>query len=492
MKRILLALATIFSVGAANAQLASGSLAPDFTGTDRDGVTHNLYEYLQQGYTVVVDVSAAWCGPCWNYHNSGALETLHADHGVANGGSVIVLFVEGEAGNTDAQITGTSGSGALFSQGDWTVGTEYPIIDDASIADILDISYFPTVYTICPTGIVTETGQITADAHWTFIQANACQTVSANDAAVLNYSGTSVTCGDADIIVDLANLGSQDLTAATITVSGVTPAISYPWTGTLSQFESTTVNVGSAMVTGNVVITVTAANDGNAGNDDLNAAIAMASESTTQVVVEMTTDEYPNEVTWEITNENGNVVASGGPYGNTAVTNGQTPVDVYETHFLPATGCYTMTMYDEFGDGMQGSQWGGTDGYAKAYGIQNGTYMVAFLDYDGSFDYTAVAAGANVNETVGVEEVTSTSSFGVYPNPASTITNVNYTLASEAVVTIEVVNMLGERVVSMNKGTQQAGTYNNQIDFSNLNAGIYMVNFNVDGVVSTTRLTVAK
>jgi hypothetical protein len=218
----------------------------------------------------------------------------------------------------------------------------------------------------------------------------------------------------------------------------------------------------------------------------------MASESTTQVVVEMTTDEYPNEVTWEITNENGNVVASGGPYGNPAVTNGQNPVDVYETHFLPSTGCYTMTMIDEFGDGLQGSQWGGTDGYVKAYGIQNGTYMTAFLDYDGSSDYETLPAGANVNETVGVEELASTSSFGVYPNPATSITNVNYTLASEAVVTIEVINMLGERVVSMNKGTQQAGTYNNQIDFSNLNAGIYMVNFNVDGVVSTTRLTVAK
>jgi hypothetical protein len=488
MKRILLALATIFSVGAANAQLASGSLAPDFTGTDLDGNTHTLYDYLQQGFTVVVDVSATWCGPCWNYHNSGALETLWEEHGIENGGTVVVLFVEGDGTTTNADLNGTGGN----TQGNWVSGTGYPIIDDASIGDILQTAYFPTIYTICPTGIVTETGQISAAQHWTFIENNACQTVAANDGAVLNYSGTAVTCGDAEIVVDLANLGTQDLTSATISVSGVTPALSYPWTGTLSQFESTTVTVGTAMVTGNVVVSVTSANDGNAANNNLNADIAMASESTTQVVVEMTTDEYPNEVTWEITNENGNVVASGGPYGNPAVTNGQNPVDVYETHFLPSTGCYTMTMIDAFGDGLQGSQWGGTDGYVKAYGIQNGTYMTAFLDYDGSSDYETLPAGANVNETVGVEEITSTSSFGVYPNPANSITNVNYTLASEAVVTIEVINMLGERVVSMNKGTQQAGTYNNQIDFSNLNAGIYMVNFNVDGVVSTTRLTVAK
>jgi flagellar hook assembly protein FlgD len=250
---------------------------------------------------------------------------------------------------------------------------------------------------------------------------------------------------------------------------------------------TTTISSGSEMV-----ITVEGNNDGNMSNNELNPSVAVGAPSTTQVVVEMTTDEYPNEVTWEITNENGNVVASGGPYGDPTDTNGQNPVDVYETHFLPSTGCYALTMIDLYGDGMQGSQWGGTDGYAKAYGIQNGTYMTSFLDYDGSSNYITLTAAANVSETVGVEEMTSASSFGVYPNPATSITNVNYTLASEAVVTIEVINMLGERVVSMNKGTQQAGTYNNQIDFSNLNAGIYMVNFNVDGVVSTTRLTVAK
>jgi len=282
MKRILLALATIFSVGAANAQLASGSLAPDFTGTDRDGVTHNLYDYLQQGYTVVVDVSAAWCGPCWNYHLSGALETLHADHGVANGGNVIVLFIEGEAGNTDAQITGTSGAGVLTTQGDWTVGTEYPIIDDASIGDILQTAYFPTIYTICPTGIVTETGQLSAAAHWDFISNAACSTVAANDGTLLNYAGTTVTCGDANIVCDIANLGSQLMTSATITVTGVTPVITYNWVGELAQFESATVDLGTATVTGDVVITITST-DGNAANNTLAAPISLATEANTHI-----------------------------------------------------------------------------------------------------------------------------------------------------------------------------------------------------------------
>jgi flagellar hook assembly protein FlgD len=490
MKRILLALATIFSVGAANAQLASGSMAPDFTGTDLDGNTHTLYDYLQQGFTVVVDVSATWCGPCWNYHNSGALETLWEEHGIENGGTVVVLFVEGDGATTNADLNGTGAN----TQGNWVSGTGYPIIDDASIGDILQAAYFPTIYTICPNGIVTETGQISAAQHWTFIQNNACQTVPTTDPSFLSYDGTTITCDEVEVAVKMLHIGTEPLTSATITVAGTTPPITYNWTGNLGNFEAADVMVGTTTISSGseMVITVEGNNDGNMSNNELNPSVAVGAPSTTQVVVEMTTDEYPNEVTWEITNENGNVVASGGPYGDPTDTNGQNPVDVYETHFLPSTGCYALTMIDLYGDGMQGSQWGGTDGYAKAYGIQNGTYMTSFLDYDGSSNYITLTAAANVSETVGVEEMTSTSSFGVYPNPATSITNVNYTLASEAVVTIEVINMLGERVVSMNKGTQQAGTYNNQIDFSNLNAGIYMVNFNVDGVVSTTRLTVAK
>jgi len=59
MKKILLALTAVFSMSAAQAQLASGSLAPDFTGTDLNGNTYNLYEILGSGKTVVMDISAA-------------------------------------------------------------------------------------------------------------------------------------------------------------------------------------------------------------------------------------------------------------------------------------------------------------------------------------------------------------------------------------------------------------------------------------------------
>ena len=85
------------------AQLPNGSLAPDWTLTDLNGTTHNLYSYLDSGYTVFIDFSAVWCGPCWSYHISGALENLYIDHGPTgypnvspnNTNDVMVFFIEG-------------------------------------------------------------------------------------------------------------------------------------------------------------------------------------------------------------------------------------------------------------------------------------------------------------------------------------------------------------------------------------------------------------
>ena len=69
MKKLLLAILTIITINV-SAQLPDGSLAPDWTMTDLNGTVHHLYEYLDDGYTVFIDFSAVWCGPCWSYHTS--------------------------------------------------------------------------------------------------------------------------------------------------------------------------------------------------------------------------------------------------------------------------------------------------------------------------------------------------------------------------------------------------------------------------------------
>ncbi|MBK6370321.1 MAG: hypothetical protein IPF64_10985 [Flavobacteriales bacterium] len=75
MKKTLLLSSALAIATSLSAQMPDNSICPDWTGVTLNGGVHNLYDYLDQGYTVVVDVSAAWCGPCWNYHTGHAFGT---------------------------------------------------------------------------------------------------------------------------------------------------------------------------------------------------------------------------------------------------------------------------------------------------------------------------------------------------------------------------------------------------------------------------------
>ena len=57
LKLLLLTLISFFTL-TLSAQLPNLSIAPDWTLTDVNGTTHNLYNYLDGSYTVFLDFSA--------------------------------------------------------------------------------------------------------------------------------------------------------------------------------------------------------------------------------------------------------------------------------------------------------------------------------------------------------------------------------------------------------------------------------------------------
>ncbi len=65
---------------------------------------------------------------------------------------------------------------------------------------------------------------------------------------------------------------------------------------------------------------------------------------TDTVVLNITLDNYPSETTWDLKDASGTVVASGGPYNTQGGTVSQT--------FNLASGDYTFTIYDSYGDGI--------------------------------------------------------------------------------------------------------------------------------------------
>lgn len=149
MKKIFTLIAT-FVAGAQLAIAQVGAVAPDFTVTDINGTTHNLYSILNSGKVVVLDCSATWCGPCWGYHTAQFLEDINATYGPTGTDQVRVIFYEADAATTAADLNG-SGSNT---QGDWVTGATYPLINEAPLQLSGSIFWplgFPTINVISPT-----------------------------------------------------------------------------------------------------------------------------------------------------------------------------------------------------------------------------------------------------------------------------------------------------------------------------------------------------
>ena len=146
MKKFLFSLVFAFTTTLAIAQFGT---AHDFTVTDINGEEFHLYEHLDAGKVVVLDVSATWCGPCWSFHQTHILQDLHDAYGPNGTDQIRVIFYEGDASTGDDALNGTGGS----TLGDWVGDATYPIVNENPVQLQQAVYYplgFPTVSVIRP------------------------------------------------------------------------------------------------------------------------------------------------------------------------------------------------------------------------------------------------------------------------------------------------------------------------------------------------------
>lgn len=555
MKKLLLSFAILSGGTVAIAQTAVGTPVGNFTLQDINGNTHTLYDYLDQGKMVVIDVSATWCSPCWAYHNTGALNDFYNAHGPSGDNTAMAFFIEGDVTTNSADLNGTGTN----TQGDWVTGENMPIIDLTTSASFtnsgMSIDYFPEMYVICPNRTILASG--VAGSIGTLANLNSylgqCPAVASQptDPAFLGYSGTTTSCGSFDLGVTLQNNGTNPLTSCTISVTGIPSPINYNWTGTLNTYDFVNVSLGtitiSSPATAHITVTTTDADPTNSTMDQTLNYIDPSQTTAVNTLETFSASGFPY-ANWQVVNPDGGMtweITSTSPQGNTLFINtfnysatGEldhvvTPAydltgqSTPSLNFKYANRRYDATYYDKLIVGVSTN----CSGPFTPVWSKQSDQLATGADMSSEFTSPAAADFANVcidltnyanapalfvrftNEnhygnniyiddiqisssncatiTAGITENNAVDNLKVYPNPFSSEATISFETSEAQEVTIEVMNMLGE-VVKVNNLGEVFGVQNITIDGSTLDNGIYMINIKVGDKVSTARVVLNK
>ncbi|MFC2132931.1 T9SS type A sorting domain-containing protein, partial [Bacteroidota bacterium] len=79
-----------------------------------------------------------------------------------------------------------------------------------------------------------------------------------------------------------------------------------------------------------------------------------------------------------------------------------------------------------------------------------------------------------------------------YPNPFTTLTEVNYELATGSAVTLEVYDITGRKVLDINEGYRSAGKQKIKINADNLESGVYYYTLVSDNFRETKRMVISR
>lgn len=129
----------------------------------------------------------------------------------------------------------------------------------------------------------------------------------------------------------------------------------------------------------------------------------------------------------------------------------------------------TNFVYDAVGANNGNIQWFWLGSTAKIYGL---------------FD---IGLGVEEEAAKGIELSQN------FPNPANGVTTINYTLSNAAnMVTIDVVDVTGKRVMTVAQGFRGAGQYTVEFNTEDLSEGVYFYTLTADGNKITKRMVVSK
>lgn len=82
--------------------------------------------------------------------------------------------------------------------------------------------------------------------------------------------------------------------------------------------------------------------------------------------------------------------------------------------------------------------------------------------------------------------------IGNYPNPFNPTTNIVFEVANRAEITLEVFNVLGQNMATLDLGLKEAGRHEVSFDAAHLSSGVYLIKMQSGNQVQTHRISLVK
>ena len=284
------------------------------------------------------------------------------------------------------------------------------------------------------------------------------------DAAV-SIDLPEVSCGETTITpsINLTNFGLNVITSAEITWqinSGALETINF--SGSLSQNETQVfvldpIDLGEGSYVFNVVlVSVNGGDDQNASNNDVASSFTVGGSeneyATSQVILELITDDYAEETSWEF-REIGGALIDSGSYDET-----DDNTTFVETFNVNLNTCYEFTLFDSYGDGI-----------CCQYG--DGEYSLSTSDgeviFEGAEFEESETTQMKTAEQLSINDPT-VANISLYPNPANneitlSIGNTNDNSSYSLYNTFG--QLLQQGIVSQNKEVISVSEYTTGIYF---------------------------
>ncbi len=188
--------------------------------------------------------------------------------------------------------------------------------------------------------------------------------------------------------------------------------------------------------------------------ENTNFCIESGGSSCDDVAVRIEFDNYPEETSWDITDNEGTVVAYGGTYENQA--DGST----IEVINCLDVGCYTFSIKDSYGDGICCNY--GLGSYALIDENGNALASGGNFGYIESTNFCIESSLQYQNLSLNNDDVT------LFPNPTTNI----MTVKGMEVANASIFTLLGKHI--------PVSVENNVIDTSILSAGVYLIQLKDD------------